>query len=125
MNNFFSEPRAKGRKGASRNKIGRLDVAKVAELFGLKVSELARYLEVEEEALLCTPDSKLVQERLLPYEQIAGALNLMEGDAGKFQRWLNSPNDELNGQRPIKLIREGKTEVLAGLVQAVLLGQPA
>jgi hypothetical protein len=60
----------------------------------------------------------------LPYEQIAGALDLLEGDASAFRKWLNSANSELHSQTPMQLVKEGKAKDLAGLVRSALLGQP-
>ena len=103
---------------------GRLDIGVVAELFGITVSELARLVGVEGKTALKTPDSKTLHEGLLPYEQIAGALDLLESDPGKFRQWLNSSNNELQGQTPMQVIQAGKAKNLAGLVQSALLGQP-
>ena len=103
---------------------GRLDIRPVAALFGVTVSELARFIDVEEKTALKTPDSKKLHERLLPYEQVAGALDLLEGDASAFRKWLNSANSELNNQTPMQLVKEGKAKDLAGLVRSALLGQP-
>jgi len=103
---------------------GRLDIRPVAALFGITVSELARFIGIEEKTALKTPDSKNVHERLLPYEQIAGALDLLDGDASAFRKWLNSANSELHNQTPMQLVKEGKAKDLAGLVRSALLGQP-
>ena len=103
---------------------GRLDIRPVAALFGITVSELARFIDIEEKTALKTPDSKNLHERLLPYEQIAAALDLLEGDASAFRKWLNSANSELHSQTPMQLVKEGKAKVLAGLVRSALLGQP-
>jgi hypothetical protein len=104
---------------------GRLDMRSVAELFGLSLSDLARYIGVDAKTLENGPDSILVHEKLLPFEQIAGALDVVGGDVGAFRRWLNAPNGGLDGQPPIKLIQGGKAKELASQVQSVLFGQPA
>jgi hypothetical protein len=104
---------------------GRLDIKKVAELFDLKVSELARQVGVQAKTALKTPDSAAVHRALIPYEQIANGFKAMGGDVPGFRIWLNSPNSALDGKSPHEVLAEGKANVLAGVVQGALLGQPA
>jgi len=65
---------------------GRLDMRPIAALFGITVSELARFIDIEEKTALKTPDSKNLHERLLPYEQIAGALARVVRSRGEQRR---------------------------------------
>jgi hypothetical protein len=104
---------------------GRLDIKKVADLFDLKVSELARQIGVEPKTALRTPDSLTVHKALLPYQEIANGFKVMGGDATEFRIWLNSPNSAIDGKAPHEVLAEGKANVLAGLVKGALLGQPA
>lgn len=103
---------------------GRLDIKKVAELFDLKVSELARQFGVQAKTALKTPDSAAVHRALIPYEQIANGFKAMGGDVPGFRIWLNSPNGALDGKSPHEVLAQGKANVLAGVVQGALLGQP-
>jgi hypothetical protein len=104
-------------------KSGRLDIKLVSELFGLTVSELARLIVVEEKTALKTTDSKIIHEKLLPFEQVAEGLDLMGGDPSSFKRWLRTANAELSNRTPLALIEEGQVDELAGIVLGALLGQ--
>lgn len=124
-----SEPPEIFRRGPSlvslHSPSGRLDIKKVAELFDLKVSELARQVGVQAKTALKTPDSIAVHRVLIPYEQIANGFKAMGGDVPGFRIWLNTPNSALDEKSPHEVLAEGKANVLAGVVQGALLGQPA
>ncbi len=119
---LFSRPEAL--EFLHHQKSGRLDIRPVSELYGLAVSEVARLIGVKETTAHRTPDSATVHERLAPFATVAGALELMRGDVTAFQRWLNTVNDELGGETPLRMIRQGRVFELAGLVRTALLGQP-
>jgi hypothetical protein len=104
---------------------GRLDIKKVADLFDLSVSDLARQIAVDAKTALKTPDSITVHRALIPYEQVASGFKAMGGDVHGFRIWLNSPNSALGGKSPNEVLAEGKAKELAGVVQGALLGQPA
>ena len=118
---FETKPLSRSLHSAS----GRLDIKKVADLFDLNVSELARQIGVEAKTALKTPDSLSVHKALIPYQDIANGFKVMGGDATEFRIWLNSPNRALNGKAPLEVLEERKVNVLAGLVKGALLGQPA
>jgi hypothetical protein len=103
---------------------GRLDVRRVAELYNISVSELARLIKVEARTAHKTPDSPTVHKGLMAFEEVARTLGLMQGDVTEFRRWLNASNAELDFKTPWQMIEEGRVEELAGIVQAALLGQP-
>jgi hypothetical protein len=104
---------------------GRLDIKKVADLFNLSVSDLARQIGVEAKTALKTSDSITVHRALIPYEEVANGFKAMGGDVSDFRIWLNSPNGALSGKSPNEVLLEGKAQELAGVVQGALLGQPA
>jgi hypothetical protein len=103
---------------------GRLDIRRVAELYNISVSELARLIKVEAKTAHKTPDSPTIHKGLMPFEEVARTLGLMQGDVAEFRRWLNASNAELDFKTPWQMIEEGRVEELAGIVHAALLGQP-
>lgn len=107
------------------NKIsGRLDIRSVADLYDFSVSELARMINVDVKTAHKTPDSELIHEGLMPFEEVARTLGLTKGSVPDFRRWLNASNTELDYRSPLQMIRDGQIRELAGFVRSALLGQP-
>lgn len=105
-------------------KSGRLDGELIRKCFNLNRAELAKLLNVSAEALRQTPDSPKHQTAFAVFERIA-ALRTMLADSSDFVKWLESPNAELENEKPIDLIREGRGEILDGLVQDLLMNRSA
>jgi Antitoxin Xre/MbcA/ParS C-terminal toxin-binding domain len=103
---------------------GRLDIRSVADLYNLSVSELARMINVEVKTAHKTPDSIVIHESLIPFEEMARTLALTKGNVSDFRRWLNASNTELGNRTPLQMIRERQVRELAGIVRSALLGQP-
>jgi hypothetical protein len=103
----------------------RLDLKRVAKLFGLTGRRLAGIMGVPASTADKTPDSKVIHEKLLPFERIARGLAELDDDQDIFRRWLNTPNPELNDFTPLQVIEKGKADVVADMVSSALLGQPA
>ena len=103
----------------------RLDLKRVAKLFGLTGRRLAGIISVPASTADKTPDSKVIHEKLLPFERIARGLAELDDDQDTFRRWLNTPNPELNDFTPLQVIGKGKADVVADMVSSALLGQPA
>ena len=61
----------------------------------------------------------------MTFERIATALLRLTASTTEARMWLNAPNPELEGQPPIAVIRNGEAEVVAQLLEDVLVGQPA
>lgn len=109
---------------------GRLDAVKVAEFFGLTPTELARIVDVKRQTLFKTPDSINIQKKLYPFEEIIRGMLMADDDSTLFRQWLNTPSRELpvvegGHMTPMEMIREGHPEVVAGLVDAAMSGQPS
>lgn len=101
---------------------GRLSARRVAETFGLSLSEVARIAGVTRQAVSKTDDSPSIQDALKPFERIARLrARLPQRD---FQRWLNMPSESLEGGAPIDVIRDGKVEAIADWVENLLVGHP-
>jgi hypothetical protein len=103
---------------------GRLDIRRVAELYNVSVSELARLIKIEAKTAHKTPSSSTIHNGLVAFEEVARTLGLMQGDIAEFRRWLNASNAELDFKTPWQMIEEGRIGELAGIVRAALLGQP-
>lgn len=102
----------------------RLDLKRVAKLFGLTARRLAGIIEVPPSTADKTPDSKIIHEKLLPFERIARALAELDDNEAAFRRWLNTPNPELSDFTPLQVIEKGKADAVADMVSSALLGQP-
>ena len=102
----------------------RLDLKRVARLFGLTARRLAGIIGVPPSTADKTPDSKAIHEKLLPFERIARGLAELDDDQDTFRRWLNTPNSELSDFTPLQVIEKGKADAVADMVSSALLGQP-
>lgn len=102
---------------------GRLDAARVAEVFGLSVSELSGLLGKSRQAVSKTPDAESLQHLLRPYERAARLRAILS--ASDFRAWLNLANGRLDGATPIEVARAGRISVLADLTEDLLTGAPA
>lgn len=103
----------------------RLDLKKVAKLFGITGRRLAGIIGVPPSTADKTPDSKAIHEKLLHFERIARGLAELDDDQNTFRRWLNTPNPELSNFTPLQVIERGNAEVVADMVSSAVLGQPA
>jgi hypothetical protein len=103
----------------------RLNAKKVADVFGLNLRQLSALLEMLPATVHKTPDSERLQGKLRVFERMAKGLSLVENNEDSFRRWLNAPNPELEQKTPLEIIREGRGEVVANLVEDALLGQPS
>lgn len=108
---------------------GRLDALRVATFFGLKFAELARLLgptaqSVSPQAMHKTPDSPALQGALVVFARAARALLTLFETAAAARMWLNAPNPELDGARPVELLRKKKARVVVDLLEDALLGHP-
>jgi hypothetical protein len=82
----------------------RLDLKRVAKLFGLTGRRLAGIIGVPPSTADKTPDSKVIHEKLLPFERIARSLAELDDNQDTFRRWLNTGNPELSGFTPLQVI---------------------
>jgi hypothetical protein len=102
----------------------RLNAKKIADLFGFNLRQLSTLLETLPGTVHKTPDSVRLQGKLRVFERIAKGLALVDGE-DNFRGWLNAPNYELEQNTPLEIIQGGRAEVVANLVEDVLLGQPS
>lgn len=105
---------------------GRLDAERIAENFGIALSDVARAVNKSYSTVHKTPDSLSLQNALYPFERIAAAIETITG--GKLELglkiWLNAPNNAFPNDLPVELIKQGHANTLADRLEDVLLGQP-
>jgi len=103
---------------------GRLDAKKIANVFGMTLSDVCRSIGKSLQSVHRTPDSKALQLELFSYERIASAISHISNSDNALKVWLNSPNDAFPGKLPVELITNGRAEMLSDLLEDVLLGHP-
>lgn len=105
-----------------RSESGRLSARKIAEALGLSLSQLAAAIGRSRQSVWKTDDAEALQPLLRPLERTARLRAVLsESD---FRSWLNMANDQLDGHRPIELIRTGRAGVVADLAEDMLTGSP-
>lgn len=101
---------------------GNLSAHLIADLCGISLSELGRWLGRSRQALSKAPEAESLQDALAFFERIARIrLRLSDVD---FRKWLRIPNALLDGKRPLDLLAQGKWQVLADFVDDLLTGSP-
>ena len=106
-----------------RTRMGNLSASRIADLFGVSLSELAKWIGRSRQALNKTPDADAVQAALIPFEHIARLR--LKLSASDLRKWLRMPNSQLDGDSPLDAIRAGESHVIGELVEDMLLGNPA
>ncbi len=66
-----------------------------------------------------------LQPKLAPFVRIASALIKLTGSLQAIKIWLNAPNSKLDGTRPIEILKKGKQELIADMLEDAQTFQPA
>ncbi len=106
------------------DKSGRLDAKLTAARFGMSLSDVCRSIGKKLQTVHQTPDAPGLQKSLFPFERIASALLKLTGSEKGLKVWLNTPNDAFPGELPIDILKQGHRELLAEMLEDVLLGHP-
>lgn len=108
------------------SKSGRLDAERIAEIFGIALSDIARAVNKSYSTVHKTPDSPALQNALYSFERIAAAVKTITGGELEpgLKIWLNAPNKAFPKDLPVDLIKQGHANMLADMLEDVLLGQP-
>ena len=105
-----------------RSKTGNLSAQRIADLYGVSLSELGKWIGRSRQALNKTPDAESLQDALGFYERIARLrLRLSDED---FRKWLRTPNALLDGNRPLDLLAQKRMQILSDFVDDLLTGNP-
>jgi Protein of unknown function (DUF2384) len=105
-----------------RTRKGNLSAERIADLYGISLSELGKWIGRFRQALNKTPDADAVQDALANFERIARLrLKLSDSD---FRKWLRMPNAQVDGESPLEVIRKGEVQVISEFVEDMLLGNP-
>jgi response regulator RpfG family c-di-GMP phosphodiesterase len=104
---------------------GRIDAARVSDMFAVPLSRVAEMLNAKAAAVHKTPDAPSLQEKLSELERIAAGLMHLTGSLEGLRIWLNASNQDLGGKTPLELLAEGKADVVGNILEDVLLGHPA
>jgi hypothetical protein len=104
---------------------GRLDVKRVARLYGEPLERFAAALGATPAAVSRAPDAKKYQTFLGYFEQVACIIPMLQSKR-VFATWAKTPNQELKGEAPVDWLFGGKKKAqrLAEVVEDVLVGQP-
>jgi hypothetical protein len=102
---------------------GNLSARNVADLFGVSLSELAKWLGRTRQAVSKAPAADSLQNQLGYFERIARLRAVLEAPAD-FRKWLRMPNSQLDGKTPLEVLEEGRWQVVADLVDDMLTGSP-
>lgn len=103
---------------------GRLDAGEFASFLGITLDQLAGALQVSAPSLHQAPDAPSLQTRLKVLLRIVTSLTRLFGSAANARVWLKSPHPALDKTRPMYLIKTGKAEIVAEMLEDALLGHP-
>ena len=104
---------------------GRLDARRVADFYAIPLADVARALGGSLSRLHKTPASASAQAGLGVFERIGRALLCLAGSPENARVWLRAPDPQLEHQTPLTLIVEGRGQVVAEMLDDMLLGQPS
>lgn len=94
----------------------------MAKLYGVSLSQLAKWLGRSRQTLTKTPHADSLQGDLSYFERIA-RLHLVLGNSN-FRKWLRLPNPQLANEKPLTWIARKRWQPLADLVDDMLTGAP-
>jgi len=102
---------------------GNLSAVRVAQLFGVSVSQLALWLGRTKQAVSKTPDADSLQEALGYFDRVARLRVITKSDA-EFRKWLRTSHSDLVGKNPLALLDRGEWQAVADFVDDILTGTP-
>jgi len=106
-----------------RESNGKLSAARVADLYGVSLSQLADWLSRSRQSVSKTPDAESLQPALNYFERVA-RLRLLTGSDERFRKWLRMSQPEIDAKNPLELMARGKWQALADFVDDILTGTP-
>lgn len=103
---------------------GNLDALALAEVYAVKVPQMAQILGVSRQALLKTPTSDRLQPKMRQLEQLFVRVRDLTGSEVNARIWLKSGHPDFGGKAPIEFLAEGNLEPVEDLVLAIEMGVP-
>jgi hypothetical protein len=103
---------------------GRLRADFVTKWFEMLPDEMAQLLGITVNEMQRAPGASRLQAQLTTLEAIAAALSVLVGEESG-RAWLNLPDDQLDGQTPLRAIKEGNAHIVAEMLADMLWGQPS
>lgn len=104
---------------------GRVDAKAVAAALGEKTAAMASAFDVKPNTLQKNPKSEAIQKR---GQRLIGILDELtqyfDGDFKSAMVWMRRSHPQLDNLSPLDVIKQGKIEVIAGLVHAIGTGEP-
>jgi hypothetical protein len=101
---------------------GKLSADRVVKVYGITLSQLAKWIGRTKQSVSKTPDADSLQPALGYFERVA-RLRAMTADAD-FRKWLRTPQSSLDRKSPLDVIAAGEYQVVADLVDDMLTGSP-
>jgi CheY-like chemotaxis protein len=105
-------------------KTGRIDAKRVAHALGLSVPDMARALGRTPQALHKTPSAPAIQKPLGHLRRSIELLYKVYGNLASVRAWLNAPQPDLAGERPIELVKHGEGEAVRDFLEVTYAGGP-
>ncbi len=105
-------------------KTARIDAKLIADFFQLPLAKIAKSLGSSPKTVHKTPDAVSLQKGLSVLLRIACALMDLFGSENDARVWLNTPRSDLDKTPPMEFIKQGQSEVIADLLEDLLLGHP-
>jgi len=102
---------------------GNISAERVAKLYNVSLSELARWFGKSRQAVTKTPDADSLQPALSFFERVARVRLALKTDAD-FRKWLRTPHALLENKSPLQLMAKGEWQVMADFVDDALTGAP-
>jgi hypothetical protein len=102
---------------------GNISAERVAKLYGVSLSQLAKWLDRSRQTVSKTPDADSLQNALSYFERVARLRMITKGDA-EFRKWLRTPHDLLDNAPPLELMAKGEWQALVDYVEDILTGSP-
>lgn len=102
---------------------GNLSAARVSQLFGVSLTQLAQWLGRTKQSISKTPDADSLQDPLGYFERVARLRLITKTDA-EFRKWIRHPDPDLDAKNPMELLARGEWQAIADWVDDILSGTP-
>lgn len=123
---IFAEKMERNRKKARlglQNPVSRKwDAWRIADVLEISHAEFTQLLGKER---IDRTDNDRLQVHLQPYAKLYLLLLNVFGSKGEVLRWLNTQHSQIPGHSPMDIIRQGRIDIVQGLLDNAFEGLPA